>query len=274
MSPMAMAPGAERGAGPDRRDVGLGEPRDVDDPRDAKPAPGKDAPRDVELVPGLDEGAGALRRLPLFSIVALVLLALAAIVAFLPERITPVAPARGLESLPTVLGAWREIAAPPANAMRSDPAATHHLYRAYQRDGDTVWLSVGYYAVLAAGQHPQVHRLVIPGQGWADLSVDSIEIPVGGETLPANLVVMRTAERTTATLYWYHLNGRAVASDHGYRALLLWNRLWRQRSNVAVVRVVSPVARGDSQASLPAAVAAQGDFLRAFYPALRRSLPE
>jgi EpsI family protein len=234
--------------------------------RDDRPvAPPAEAPAPVGA-----PRAGAIPRLRWFSLVALAVVGATAVLPLLPDRSAPVPPTRALETMPRTLGAWEEAATPPGDVMPLDPDVTHHLYRTYGRGRDTVWLSVGYYSLLGSGRHPQAQRLVMPGQGYAELSVRSVDIPLGAGTLPANLVVMRAADRTLATLYWYHLGGRGVASDHGYRALLLWNRLWRHRSNVAVVRVVSPVSGGDADAT----VAAQADFVRALYPELRGSLPE
>jgi len=205
------------------------------------------------------------------ALVALAIVAAAAALAFLPVATPPVMPARSLEALPRTLGQWREVATPPGQSMPTDPGVTHDMSRTYERGGDSVWLSVGYYASLTPGRHPEAQRMVMPGKGYAELSVRTVQVPLdAAETLPANLVVMRASDRTLSTLYWYHLGGRGVASDHGYRALLLWNRLWRHRSNVAVVRVVSPIGRADAEAVL----AAQADFIRALYPELRRSLPE
>lgn len=258
MTPTAMVPG------PQQRAV---------DPREPTATAAADW-RAVEGVSATVGGEGRLRRparrVRTAALVALAVVVAAALLAFLPGGTPPVLPARGLESLPRAIGEWREVPTPPGHAMPTDPGVTHEVSRTYERGGASVWLSIGYYASLAPGRHPEAQRMVMPGQGYTDLSVRTIAIPLGADMLAANLVVMRLPDRTLSTLYWYHLGGRGVASDHGYRALLLWNRLWRHRSNVAVVRVVSPIGRSDADSVL----AAQSDFVRALYPELRRSLPE
>ncbi len=260
MTPTAMASGSSQRA---ERSGSVNGPGS--DPRHEVPSPETDGP---PTPPARPAGRRRVRRT---ALLALAIVAAAAVLAFLPVATPPVMPARGLEAMPRTLAQWHEVATPPSQALPTDPGVTHDVSRTYERGGDSVWLSIGYYASLTPGRHPEAQRMVMPGQGYAELSVRAVQVPLdGGEMLPANLVVMRALDRTLSTLYWYHLAGRGVASDHGYRALLLWNRLWRHRSNVAVVRVVSPIGRADPEAVL----AAQGDFVRALYPELRRSLPE
>jgi EpsI family protein len=264
MSPVAATPATGQVEAVDEAEVAVAGPGEAT-PRDpARPGEGDDA-RTARAVP-----TRIPSRLRVYSAAALVLIGLAGILPWLSDRTPPVQLARPLISVAHTAGGWEEMGAPPADAMPLDPGVVSHLYRTYRRGNDVVWLSVGFSPSLASGKHPQAQKLVLPAHGYAELTAEPVDIALDRGTLTANQLVMRAANRQVATLYWYHVGGRSVAGDHAYRALLLYNRLWHRRSDVALIRVVSPVPGPD-----PAPViAAQADFVRALYPELRRSLPE
>jgi EpsI family protein len=160
---------------------------------------------------------------------------------------------------------------PPAHAFAADAGAQESLLRAYDDGAGQVWVAVGYYPYQAEGQRPAAQELLRPGRGWNELTEERVRLrPAGADPLDANLVVMRTGELRVAVLYWYQIGARSIASDHGYRAFLIYNRLIHRRSEGALVRVGLPVAAAEDPA---AAVARAVEFVRGFYPELVRALP-
>jgi EpsI family protein len=98
-----------------------------------------------------------------------------------------------------------------------------------------------------------------------------VPLPDRRDSIDANLLLMRVAGRRVASLYWYEVQGMRVPSDHWYRALLVYSRLVRGRTDGALMRVASPVTDGVDPASV---VAKQASFLRDFYPEVTRRLPQ
>ena len=70
---------------------------------------------------------------------------------------------------------------------------------------------------------------------------------------------MRRGTDRFAILYWYQLPGRAIASDHWYRAHLLWRRLLHGRADGALVRIAFPLA---AETAVQAALETRADLLR------------
>jgi hypothetical protein len=70
-------------------------------------------------------------------------------------------------------------------------------------------------------------------------------------------------------LYWYQAASRSVASDHVYRAWLVYNRLVHHRSDGALVRLIMPVGERGDMAPQEALL----QFAYVFQPALARTLP-
>jgi EpsI family protein len=213
-----------------------------------------------------------MRRPAVFSLVALALLATAAAVIAAPRAVPDVPPAMPLELVPLRLDGWLAVEPGEASVLPADSDVPEHLARAYDKDGQRVWVSVGYYPNQAEGRRPPTRSLMFPGQGWSDLSEQTVRVPlpgVGGR-LPATLVVMRSRDRRLAILYWYQLQGRAIASDHWYRAALLYNRLARGRADGALIRIATAMPETTGAAE---ALAVHEDFIRVFHPELLRRLP-
>jgi EpsI family protein len=208
-----------------------------------------------------------------FFLVTMTLLVTAGAALALPRGARDVPLLIPLESLPTTLGPWRPAEPPPDEVLPRDPRAAQSLARGYTDGTRTAWVAVGFYPNQTEGQRPATGSLVFPSRGWTDLTEEAVSIPVSGagaSALPANLVRVRRGDRRVAMLYWYHLPGGTVGSDHVYRVRLLWNRLAHRRADGALVRVAMPLPADVSPAAV---VAEQAEFLRVFLPELSRSLP-
>lgn len=212
-----------------------------------------------------------MTRHALFFAAALALMAIAGALLFLPPSAKEVPLAAPFERFPTELASWTASTPVPQGIMAVDPKVPKHLFRTYQNGIQTVWVSVGYYPSQPEGRRPPAQQLLFPQSGWSHLSQAPVRIPVGAtRSLPATLLVMETPERRLSILYWYQVGGDTIASDHWYRALLIYNRLFHRRSDGALVRIASPIPDGVDPSSV---VVKQTDFIKAFYPELLRSLP-
>jgi EpsI family protein len=74
-----------------------------------------------------------------------------------------------------------------------------------------------------------------------------------------------------AVMYWYQSHGRVVASEYWSKAYLIWDALRFNRSDAALVRVISPIANED--ASAHAAADRLTQFVAVMFPQLERLLP-
>jgi EpsI family protein len=185
----------------------------------------------------------------------------------------PSAPVARLDQVAHSLGGWQASNHVPAEVLPEDSRAPVQIVRTYHRQGETIWVAVSYYPTQTGRQRPPARDLLFPGSGWTDLSERVVDVQFGEtsqDRIPATLILRRSGQGRVAVLYWYQLAGRAVASDHGYRARLLANRLLRGRSDGALVRVA--VALRDEVTS-QGAVRAPAEFLSVFYPELLRVLP-
>ena len=203
--------------------------------------------------------------------VALALLGTAGALLALPRPAEVPVPVPPLQALPLTLGPWSATAEPPPSAIPVDAAAPEHLFRTYSDGARPLWVSVLYYARQGEGNRAPTQSLLFPGHDWTEKSVRLEPLDVGsGPRLPANLLTTRLAGRRYAVMYWYQVGTRTTASDHVYRALILYNRLLHQRTDGALVRVITRIDEGAEVAI----VERLSDFVRRFYPELIRTIPQ
>ena len=212
-----------------------------------------------------------MRRRAFFFAAALALLSLAGGSLLFPHGEAEIALVAPFESFPATLKGWTGSNHAPQDVLPMDPRVPEHLFRSYHNGPQTVWVSVGYYPSQEEGRRPPAQDLLFPSHGWSALTARPVRIPLDEpRSIPANLLVMRTADRRVVILYWYQIQRRSIASDHWYRAILLFNRLVRRRSDGALVRIAAPVP---DRADPGAVVGGLNEFIQAFYPELVRILP-
>lgn len=214
-----------------------------------------------------------MRRLGVALPLALALLVAAGVLVHSPRAVPDVPLSAPLESAMPIPEGWTPAPDPGPDVLPVDRRPGQHLTRAFQNGSQTVWIAVDYYPSQSEGNRPPAQQLLYPGRGWTDLSAQPVTVPLdstGARSLPATLVLMRMHGRHIAVVYWYQLQRRSVASDHGYRAVVLYNRLVHGRSDGALVRVGTPVAEGATPA---AAIANLMPVILPLYEGLLRTLP-
>jgi EpsI family protein len=89
--------------------------------------------------------------------------------------------------------------------------------------------------------------------------------------LPANRAVIRKGLERQLVVYWFEQRGRRMTNDYMAKAVTVWDALTRGRTDGALVRLVTPMAPGES---VRAAEARLAGFLHAGLPELPRFIPE
>jgi EpsI family protein len=130
---------------------------------------------------------------------------------------------------------------------------------------------LGYWASQRQGDAIHSPMNCLPGAGWVPGDYAQIPIEAAGRRIEVNRYVIRKGEDRQIALYWYEGRGRAVANEYESRALLVWDALRRNRSDGALVRITSPVAKGQSVDDAERQAVAFGAQL---LPQLSRHIPE
>jgi EpsI family protein len=184
-----------------------------------------------------------------FALVAALMLATALLLqAHSRKEIFP--PRTPLSALPLKIGNWSgrnytldqqtlDILGPGEYLVRDydnveSPQPPVNLYIAYfpsQKAGDTI--------------HSPSHCL--PGGGWVPTLRQKIQLRRPDRTLfPVNRYVVSKGEDRQLVLYWFQAHGRAVASEYWAKYYLIADSIRMNRSDGALVRLMSPMLPGET----------------------------
>ena len=120
------------------------------------------------------------------------------------------------------------------NARQPQPEPWINLYIAYfptQKAGDTI--------------HSPNHCL--PGAGWVPTSRNVVRLRrPDGSSFPVNRYVVAKAGERQLVLYWFQAHGREVASEYWAKYYLVSDSIRMNRSDGALVRLMTPMLDGES----------------------------
>ena len=160
------------------------------------------------------------------------------------EELVPVTPA--LVTFPLVIGAWegREQLVDPTQleTLKTDGALlANYTNRA---DGSGVSLWIAYYASQRSGRSVHSPKTCLPGGGWEIDTLERVEVDdvrADQQALPVNRAVIALGEQQQLVYYWFVQRGRLVTNEYLVKWYIFWDSLTRNRSDGALVRLVTYV---------------------------------
>jgi EpsI family protein len=136
-----------------------------------------------------------------------------------------------------------------------------------------VGLYVGYYQSQREGDTIHSPLNCLPGAGWEPMQKGRIEISrPGRESAFVNEIVIQKGIERQVVLYWYQSHGRIVASEYWGRAFMALDALRLNRTDGAMVRVVTSIDDRQPSGLEPATVRARA-FAGFVLPKLDKYLP-
>jgi exosortase D (VPLPA-CTERM-specific) len=139
----------------------------------------------------------------------------------------------------------------------------------YNLDRRWIHLYVGYYQSQRQGSTIHSPKNCLPGAGWQPVESGRMVIPIEGRApLEVNRYVVQKGMEKQLVLYWYQSHGRVVASEYWAKIYLVMDAIRMNRSDGALVRVISPIAGSEIKAEQRAI-----DFTKGLFPLLNRHLP-
>jgi len=136
--------------------------------------------------------------------------------------------------------------------------------------GEPVGLYVGYYQSQRSGETIHSPKNCLPGAGWEAVRAGHLVIPM--TAMPAIAVNEYLVEKGLTqylVLYWYQAHGRVIASEYSGKAWLAFDAITRNRTDAALVRVLTSTTNGEEQAR-----ARVVKFVQALYPRLNTFIPD
>jgi EpsI family protein len=191
----------------------------------------------------------------------------------------PIHVRKPLAGFPMQIGGWTGRDAPFGDRVVDLLGVDDHLSRSYALKSALVGVYVGFYQSQREGKTIHSPLNCLPGAGWNPLSRDSLRIPIddgtnsGTRTIEVNRLTIQKGPSRQVVLYWYQSHGRIVANEYLGKAYTFLDAIRLNRTDAAMIRVISPIATSGNQPEQVAERAAV-EFVQSAFPLLSRYLPE
>lgn len=143
-----------------------------------------------------------------------------------------------------------------------------------------VGLYVGYYGSQRQGDTVHSPLNCLPSDGWQPVEQSRTEIAVrdpqstvdGLRSIEVNRYVIQKGLDRLVVFYWYQAHGRVIASEYWAKFYLIADAIRVNRTDGALVRVISPMPESTESTEAPGERQAI-DFVKSMFPLLGRYLP-
>jgi len=189
--------------------------------------------------------SGTLR----FAIAALLMLATA--VGLQAHSQNEVLPQRQpLSSMPAHIDGWTSTDETLDEQTLEILGPGEFLARDYEdQTSSQPWINlfVAYFPTQKMGDTIHSPSHCLPGAGWIPTQRQIIKLNgPGGTPFPVNRYIVSKAGERQLVLYWFQAHGRAVASEYAAKYYLVADSIRLHRSDGALIRLMTPMLRGES----------------------------
>jgi EpsI family protein len=148
-----------------------------------------------------------------------------------------------------------------ANPSPDDPDATA-----------PVSLFIGYFPTQRTGQTMHSPQHCLPGAGWVFDSQSYTHLSdVNGKNYNVGEYVISNGEVRQFVIYWYQAHGRSIPNEYKAKIYMVADAIRMNRTDGALVRVITPIQRSESLASARARAVR---FTSQMVPYLPRFIPD
>jgi len=178
-----------------------------------------------------------------------------------------------LKTFPLTLGDWQAKESSLSIEVEQALGFDDYVLADYQQAGSTTGVNfyVAYYASQRKGVSPHSPQVCIPGGGWviSSLNRTSMALADGTPMEAVRIIISKGAEKQLV-YYWFEQRGRRIANEYAMKWYLLQDALLRNRTDGALVRVVTPVRAHEDERAADERVM---NFIRLATPALGPYVP-
>lgn len=205
---------------------------------------------------GLGPQMAKVLQLPVSRALGLALLVTAAVSAafLLAPRPEPQVPPRDSFGLfPSRMGEWSGYFATLDSDIEEVLGATDYINSVYtsQEQAAPVEFFAAWYHSQTEGEGIHSPEVCLPNGGWEIYSLDQHEVTIPGTiygTFTVNRAVIEKGLRRQLVYYWFEQRGVRMTNDVAAKFSVLRDTLTRGRSDGAMVRFVTRINEGESEA--------------------------
>jgi EpsI family protein len=157
-----------------------------------------------------------------------------------------------LSSFPMNMGNWqgREAAFAPGELEALGPG--EFLLRNYVRPASKqpINLYIAFLPSQRSGDTIHSPKNCLPGSGWTPIKSSRISVPrADGTAVTINRYIVANGDNRDLVFYWYQAHGRVTPSEYWAKVFLVIDAIRLNRTDGALVRVITPIATSRDEAS-------------------------
>jgi EpsI family protein len=139
--------------------------------------------------------------------------------------------------------------------------------------GKGVNFYVAYYESQRKGESIHSPETCLPGSGWAFEGAGRAAVDPGNGRMPmpVNRALMEKAGQRQLSYFWFPMRGRVLTNAYQLKIYTFWDALTRQRTDGALVRLVTPIYEREEVADAEQRLQA---FTRDIIPVLDQFIPK
>ncbi len=134
--------------------------------------------------------------------------------------------------------------------------ASDYINATYQAAGDgSVNLFAAWYVSQTEGEGLHSPEVCLPVGGWEVFSIDPTPVSMPGTVygdFNVNRAVIQKGMSKQLVYYWFEQRGQRMTSDYAAKFSVVWDSLTRGRSDGALIRFVTPINPGETEAAADA----------------------
>jgi EpsI family protein len=174
-------------------------------------------------------------------------------------------PREPLTSLPNQFGPWVGQDLSISQQTLDILGAGEFLNRNFedtQRRQPWIDLLIAYFPSQKAGDTIHTPNHCLQGEGWVPVQREVIQLRrPDGTTFPANRYVTSKSGDHQLVIYWFQAHDRGVANEYWSKYYLIADSIRLRRSDGALVRLITPIQRGETPDAAQARVMGIGSEL-------------
>jgi exosortase D (VPLPA-CTERM-specific) len=218
-------------------------------------------------------GWKALLHPPQF-VVAVVLLAGTLALAQGIEFREKIPPAKSFATFPTEVGGWTGKRDVMESKFVQELDLSDYVIVDYQNGSKGVNFYTAFYESQRKGESIHSPETCLPGSGWEFNNAGSVTLPLkarNGEPMRVNKALMEKGAFKQLSYFWFPQRDRVLTNAWELKLYNFWDALTRQRTDGALVRLITPVYAGEEVGQAEARLTA---FTQAIVPVLNEFLPK
>ena len=236
---------------------------------------GKERSGDSNSTQSNGSGAFYVKLLSPQVVVAAAILVTSLVAAHAIEFRERVPVSKRFDIFPSVVGQWEGTPSLLEPDIIASLDLTDYVIRNFRGPGGkTVNFYTAYYESQSKGESIHTPATCLPGGGWAFRSDGAVTVPVpwGGEKqMTVNRAIMSKGSTRQLAYFWFPARDRVLTSAYQMKIYNFWDALTRQRTDGALVRVITPVYESENVADAEKRLQS---FLQLVNPILETFLPK